>query len=390
MRVKRSLRVSSALLAVLALCLLYATTAQAAARPMRAGLPALLKASAATSVNANVYLTETMLQPLFQASINQSIPQMVSSALSGMVNQLSAQDKGWALQMADALLQPSATLISLKPEADGLLTTLKISLYPGDPKAITTSVLVGFKVTNTSTIQVTALPLPDGDQSLVSGPLTTFTVPIGSLISMKATPQCGDANLSISLKFPVTLSQASSPPTATPAGNSANVQPTGSHATGSASTLPLNTRLPAGHATNSYIELPATSLAQLGGSFGTIQVSSSLTAQNIRVGVQGSNLLVTSDIYWHGFNVGTAVSTMLPGAANGNLVVHVTKTDLQIGFLSFPLNSYNQQIQQTLNTDLNGALAGTFYVNQATIGFTSHVTCTATDSLVLAGDLLAG
>lgn len=382
MRIKRSLQVSGALLTVLALCALISTPVLAAARSNN---QALGNASTPTLVNANVYLTQQMLQPMFQSSINQSIPQMVSSALSGMVNQLPKQDQGWALQMADALLQPSATLVSLKPEEGGLLTTLKISLYSGDPKAITTSVLVGFKVSNTSTIQVTALPPANGGSSLVSGPLTTFTIPIGSLTSISATPQCGDANLNINLKFPVALGQPNPASTATPGGNAASAR---TNTTRQAHPL-TNATLAASPATNSYIELPASSLAQLGGSIGTIQVSSTITAQNIRVGVQGSNLIVTSDIHWHGILVGTAVSTMVPGASNGNLVVHVLKTDLQLfgGLLSFPMNSYNQQVQQDLNTELNGALTGTFYVNQATIGFNSHVTCAATDSLVLAGAL---
>lgn len=374
MRVKRSIQISSAILSVLVLCMLFSATVQAAVRPVRVGLTGLAQeVGTPTSINASVYLTGNMLRPMFQSNINQSIPQMVSNALSSMVGQLPAQDRGWALQMANALLQPSATLVSVQPEAGGLLTTLKISLYPGDPKALTTSVLIGLKVINASTIQVTALPPAGGGQGLVSGPLTTFTVPIGSLNSIAATPRCGDANLNVNLKFPVALGQAHPTSAVIPAGHS--------------SARGLTTTLPSDHATNSYIELPAASLAQLGGSIGTLQVSSSITARNIRVGLQGSNLAVTTDISWHGLNVGTAVSTMVPGALNGNLVVNVQKTSLQIlgGLFSFPINSYNQQVQQTLNAQLNGALSGVFYVNQASIGTNPHLTCAAADSLVMAG-----
>lgn len=384
MRMQRSFQVGSAFLTVLALCALFSLPAQAATRPFQAGLPTALKAGTTTSVSADVYLTGQMLQPMFQSSINQSIPQMLSSALSSMSSQLPKQDRGWALQMANALLQPSARLVSLQSEAGGLLATLKISMYQGDPKAITTSILVGFKVTNTSTIQVTALPPANGGQSLVNGPLTTFTVPIGSLTSIAATPQCGDSDLSINLKFPLALGKPSSVPTST--GNAAvsksvyatRINPAQSSQHG-------NSLLPAAPATDSYIELPASSLAQLGGSIGSIQVSKTITAQNIRAGIQGNSLVVTSDIYWHGLKVGTAISTMVPGATTGNLVVQVLKTDLHIGFISFPVNSYNQQVQQELNAQLNGALTGTFYVNQATVGFNSHLTCAAADSLVLAG-----
>jgi hypothetical protein len=368
------------------MCALFVLPVKAEARGFQAALPTSLKASTSASVNADVYLTGQMLQPMFQSSINQSIPQMLSSSLSSMVKQLPQQDQDWALQMANALLQPSATLVSLKPEKAGLLATLKINLYQGDPKAITTSVLVGFKVTNASTIQVTALPPANGGQGLVSGPLTTFTIPIGSLNTINATPQCGDADLDINLKFPVALGQPNA--TATPAGNAALFgQPSRLHP--ASSFQQTGFAASSGTATNAYIELPAASLAQLGASMGSIQVSKHITAQNIRVGVQGGNLVVTSDIYVYGINLGTAVSTMTPGASNGNLVVHVLKTDLQFGFLSFPVNSYNQQIQQELNTELTGALTGTFYVNSATIGFNPHLSCASSDSLVLAGALTA-
>jgi hypothetical protein len=388
MRIKRSAQVSGAFLTVLALCALIVAPAQAASGSARAAVPAFVSSGATTSVNAHVYLTGQILQPMFQASLNQSMPQMVSGVLSSMVSQMPKQDQGWATQMAGALLQPSATLVSLQPQAGGLLTTFRVNLYAGDPKPITTNVLIGFKVLNASTVQVTALPSANG-QSLVSGPLTTFTVPIGSLNSIAVTPQCGDANLSINLKFPLALGQASA---ATPTGNSTTTKLDYTRSTQSATNTQLNFALPADHTTNSYIELPAASLAQLGGSMGTMQISSSITAQNIRVSVQGSNLLTTSDIHWHGVLVGVAVSTMAPGSANGNLVVHVLKTDFQIfdDLFSFPMNNYNQQIQQDLNTELTGALTGTFSVNQAAIGPNPHLTCAATNSLVLAGAITLG
>lgn len=375
MRIKRSIQVGSAILVMLALCVLLYAPAQAAARTD--SQTAAYRVSP-TSISANVYLTGQMLQPLFQSNINQAIPQMVGNALASMVSQLPKQDQGWASQMANALLQPSAQLLSLKPQANGLLATLRLSLYPGDPKAIATTLLVGFKVVNASTIQVTALPAANGGQSLVSGPLTTFTIPIGTLKSIVATPNCGDANLSINLKFPVSLGKSS--------------QATGQTTTRIPTTTALAYTQPADPALNSYIEIPVASLAQLGSSIGSMQVSSSITAKNIRVGVQGSNLVVTSDIYWLGLNVGVAVSTMLPGAASGSLVVQVLKTNLQIfgGLISFPINSYNQQIQHTLNTELTGALTGTFKVSQATIGFNPHVSCAAANSLILAGTIALG
>jgi hypothetical protein len=142
----------------------------------------------------------------------------------------------------------------------------------------------------------------------------------------------------------------------------------------------------------SYVEIPASSLAQLGSSMGTLPISSSLTAQNIRVGVSGSDLTATSDIYWYGLDIGTAVSTLAPGAASGNLVVHVLNTNLQIldGLISFPMNSYNQQVEQMLNTKLNSALTGKFTVTQAAIGANPHLSCAGSNSLVLGGTLALG
>lgn len=362
-------RVVSVILTVLALGLLaMSTPAHAISRSAGAS-------AATTSIDADVYLTDQMLRPLFQSNIDQQIPRMVGNAIASMVKGLPAQDQSWAKIMAGALLQPSATLVSLKPEVSGLLTTLKVSLYPGDRKATTDELLIEFQVINASTIQVSARPSANGGPGLVSGPLVTIQIPLGSLNSIAATPQCGDADLAINLKFPVALGQP----------GQASGQST-------RSALPLAfTRTP-GDRPTSYIEIPSTSLARLGSSMGSIVISSSLTARNIRVGLAGTHLTTTSDILWHGLDIGTAVSTMAPAAVGGNLVVHVLRTDLQIlgGLITFPINSYNRQIEQLLNAKLNGALAGKFTVTQAAIGFNPHLACAPSSSLVLGGTLLLG
>ncbi len=80
------------------------------------------------------------------------------------------------------------------------------------------------------------------------------------------------------------------------------------------------------------------------------------------------------------------MTTVAPTAAGGNLAVHVLNTNLTIlNIFTFPYNSYNQQIEKTLNTKLNGALAGKFYVSQAAIGPNAHVPCAANNSLLLTG-----
>lgn len=369
MRNTRHFQVAGAILTVLALGMLAIYT------PARAASHLAQTSGATTSINANVYLTDQMLRPLFQSNIDRQIPQMMGKAIASMVKQLPKQDQDWASLMASALLQPSATLVSLKPEVGGLLTTLKISLYPGDPKATMSSILINFKVINASTIQVTALPSANGGPSLVNGPLATFQVPIGSLNSIAATPQCGDADLNINLKFPVALSQPGQ-------ASSQNTQ----------AALPVAYTQKTGAAPTSYIEIPSSSLAQLGGSIGSIPVSSSLTAQNIRVGIAGPNLTTTSDILWYGLGIGTAVSTMVPATSNGNLVVRVLKTDLQIlgGLITFPINSYNRQVEQMLNAKLNGALTGKFTVTQAGIGFNPRLACASSNSLILGGTIALG
>ena len=43
-----------------------------------------------------------------------------------------------------------------------------------------------------------------------------------------------------------------------------------------------------------------------------------------------------------------------------------------------------------MNSQLNGALTGAFYVNQASIGLNTHVPCAAANSLVLAGAITMG
>ncbi len=366
MRIKHHFRIGGAILTVLALCALLYTPAQAASSGSRFNG----RTASATSVNANIYLTGQMLQPLFQGDLNQQMPSAVANAIASMVGQLPKADQAWGAQMADALLQPSATVVSLKPESGGLLTTLRVNLYSGDPKPTTSSLLIGFKVINATTVQISAL----GNSGLVSGPLLTFHVPIGTLNSVAATPNCGDSDLNINLKFPVTLGNAIQ----------ASTQ-------GSSATTPLSYEQAAAPASapGAYVEVPASSLAQLGGTVGNISVTSTITAKSVQVYTQGNDLVTKSRIYWEGIYIGTAVSTMAPGASGGNLVVNVLETDMEYfdGLISFPVNKYNSEIQQIINAKFNGALTNRFVITQASIGFNSHLPCASSSSLVLGGTI---
>src|SRR5260370_18941204 len=81
---------------------------------------------------------------------------------------------------------------------------------------------------------------------------------------------------------------------------------------------------------NSFIEIPAASLASLSNSFGSMPVGSGLTAQNIRVSIQGSNVDLKADILWNGLYIGTADSTIAPSPPGGKLVVHVLTPNLSL------------------------------------------------------------
>ncbi len=335
--------------------------------------------AASTSLNASIYVTLAMMEPRFQDGISRRVPQSFNSAINALISKLPAQDQGWALEMATTLIQPSATLQNLVTQPGGLAATISISLYPGDPKPTIATMLFSFSVLDSSTIQVSANPI-NGGPALASGPVDTLQMPLGRVNSVNTTPNCGQAALDFNLQIPVSLGQASTQ-------SQLPIANTVGHGN------PMATMLPAinNDAANTFIEIPASSLASIGSSIGSLPVGSSFTAQNIRVSVQGKNLYIQSDIYWNGLNIGTADSTIAPSASGGKLVLTVTNTSLSVfGLFSIPINSYNAQIQQTLNSKLGNAFAGKFSVAQAGIGPTSQLPCAKGDSLVMSGTSALG
>jgi hypothetical protein len=324
--------------------------------------------AASTPINTVVYFPLTSLQPLFQQQINQHVPAAFNSSIGAMVNKLPAEDRGWATQMASALLQPSATLTSLQTQQGGLAATIRISLYDGDPKPTTTSLLVTMTMLDGSTVQVSAQPLP-GNPSIVSGPLTTLQIPFGQLNSINTTPTCGESALGVHLQVPMALAQA----------------PTQGQQVTLRSQRVL---LPAAQAAMpAYLEIPATSLATLGSGIGTLSLGNNMNARNIQISVQDKQLMATSDItLGSSLVLGKATSYIQPVASQGKLTVHVVKTTMTVfSLFTFPDNTYNRQIEQSLNTKLGNALDGKFYVNTAAIGSNTHVPCAAADSLILTG-----
>src|SRR5579884_4514477 len=259
------------------------------------------------SIDATVYLPTGSLQPLFQQQINQQVPTAVNGAISSMVNKLPSGDRGWATQMATALLQPSATLVSLTPQQNGLVATIRISLYPGDPSPTNASILVTMTTRDSATVQVGAQALP-GNPTLVSGPLSTIAIPFGQLNSINATPSCGDAALAVHIQIPLSLN------------GQASAQ--GQQATTMARVVT--------NSTPAYVEIPSSSVSSMGNSIGTLSLGSNLTARDIQVSVQNGQLVATSNITLGSSSLvlGKATTYMQPQAVLGKLTVHVVKTTI--------------------------------------------------------------
>ncbi|HLJ33517.1 MAG TPA: hypothetical protein VKU38_07700 [Ktedonobacteraceae bacterium] len=349
-------------------------------------VPGNTQQNPATSVAANIYITLGTLQPLFQSNINNMVPGAVNNAINGIVGSLPQKDRSWAQIMATTLFQPSATLTGLTKQSNGLVASLQLSLYQGDPHPINASLLTTFSVASASSISVTAKPV-SGSPTLVNGPISTFQIPFGQLHSIQTTAACGDAALNVGLQFPISLAQGQTQTQTQPSGLNAPVSPM---ALQQRNLVEKNSD-PATNQ-NSYVEIPATSIASIGNSIGSFPVNSSQTAKNIQVSVQGNQIVVTSDIYdsfWG--HIGSAVTTMAPTTSNGNIAVKVLSTTFKLfGFISIPYDSYDQSIQQSLNTKLQGALAGKFNATHAQIGPNPQIPCAASNSLLLTGTVSLG
>ena len=363
------------LLAVLVLGVSFLTPALASTH---AAHNSNAQAAAGTSVGATIYLSLGLLQPRFQQSLDQQVPDDVNNAINALVGKLPAQDQVWTREMASTLIQPSASLQSLVPQQNGLAMNILLSLYPGDPKPVSAGILVSFSLLDSSTVQVSTGPLNNGPV-LSSGPQSTFQVPMGTLTAVNTTPGCGSSALALQLQIPVALGQTASTSTQT---QSALASVSGH---GNPMAVMANSQ-PRDSGANTFIEIPAASLSALSGTLGSMPVGSGFTAQNIRINVQGGDIHLLADVYWSGLNIGTADTTIAPGASGGNLTMHVTNTSFSLfGLFNFPMNSYNQQIEQTLNSKLGPAFAGKFNVTNATIGGGSQLPCAKSDSLVLTG-----
>lgn len=351
-------------------------------------------------LNGTVYLSKATLQQQFQESIDKALPALKENIIGGL--------PGWSSPFVNSLLQPSIKLVTLTPQPDGLRADLLLSLYSGDPNPTTIGVLVTFKLLNSNTVQVNSQTLSN-QPVLLSGPLTTITLPIGQIASIKPTPSCGSAALQIGLQLPIHLNPHN---TQTSAGQQ-NASATG-EATAPALLLDSDTMaepvLFSQSATQreqgndqvqkessatkntlaASVELPASALTRLASGLGTITINDNLQAQNLRIyeenGIYHASANIVSNLPGNlTLNPGTVTTTITPQASNGQLKLTATDTTLHIGFLTLPLDTYNQQITQALTTTINKALQNKVTIDTAGVGPTPQVSCTAADSLLLSG-----
>lgn len=329
------------------------------------------------TLNGMVYLSRTTLQQRFQASIDQQLPKLKDTAIKNIVSGL----PGWAGEFANSLIQPSIKLLALTPQQAGLRADLQLSLYDGDPDPTAISMLVTFQVLNSNTVQVSGEPI-SGQPTLISGPITTITLPIGQITSVTPTPTCGDAGLQVGLQLPVNLAanatKAQSNTSATYAPLSLSSSQREQRSQTQQDSVAAN------------IEIPVSSLSTLAQGLGTITINTSLQAQNLQITEQNGTYSASADIIGNVFGnptlkLGTATTILAPSAVNGQLQMNVTNTNVHILFLTLPVNDYNQQIQQSLNTAINSALKNQVYINSVSVGPNAQIPCATPNSLLLSG-----
>jgi hypothetical protein len=344
------------------------------------------KQTATSNLSANIYLPTEALKPIFQDQISQQVTGLTNGMMNNMFSGLPSADQGWARAMAGTLIQPSATLLQVTPQQNGLATSMSLSMYPGDPKPVNASMLVTLSARDASTIQVSAQPVP-GSPQLANGPLTTFGVPVGQLTSINATPGCGGIALNANIQVPIAFNSTQ-----------ANTQSHSSQVLSEVrqSQVVRTNQNKAGTALNAYVEIPNSSLSALGRSIGPIKVgevpfSNPLTAENMNISTQGNGLVITAGIFTEPPlhpQVATFTAFVQASAENGQLVMTVTKVDVKVAGISLPngaTDSYKQQIQTLLNNNLGNMLAGKFTVDSVSVGGGANVPCAAADSLMLQG-----
>src|SRR5258708_23417492 len=79
-----------------------------------------------SSLNAIIYLTTGMLEPVFQNRIERQVPVDFNSALTTMMSNLPSHDPGWAYDIASTHIQPSRPPPYLPPQRARLANKIHV------------------------------------------------------------------------------------------------------------------------------------------------------------------------------------------------------------------------------------------------------------------------
>lgn len=303
----------------------------------------------------NVYLPIGAMQQQFQQGISQTLPDQFNQSLEQQTKSLPSDIRPLVTQLVGELLQPSATLSQLTPQQEGLVASIKISLFPHDPHPSGFSMLLVFNKINSTSAEVDVKAVPGQPAPPAMGNLDTFNVSLGQLNSIGPTPGCGVS----ALKMNIT----------TPQGQ----QSTSSQGGGGPGGFPL------------FIEVPAAAFQQGAAAAGDMQLAAGFSVQNIQISLQGNGMLVTTQIAFAGLGVGSTTTAIQLSAANGKLVGTVTSTQVNVVGLSFPLDNFDQDIQQMINQELGTMMGNMLYVTSVNFGPTAAIPCSKPGNMLLGG-----
>ncbi|HEY7420148.1 MAG TPA: hypothetical protein VH593_33525 [Ktedonobacteraceae bacterium] len=309
----------------------------------------------------NIYLTISGMQQQFQQSIQQQLPDQFNQSVMAQTKGLDPATQSLANQLIGEVFQPSANLTQLTPTQGGLVSSISVSLFPNDPNPLGFSMLLSFNKINSHAAEVDASAVPGQPAPPSTGPQSTFDVgTFGTLNSIVPTPGCGDSAL---------LMNMDTAPGAAQQGGGG----------GQGAGFPL------------FIDVPAAAFQAGAAGQGNMDIGGGFSAQNIQVSLQGQGMVVNTQIAFLGNQVGSTMTTVQLSAANGKLVGTVTNTNVNIGgFLSLPVDAFNQDIQQQLNQQLGTMMGNMLNVTSVNFGPTAAVPCATPGDMLLGGTAAGG
>ncbi|HLI69696.1 MAG TPA: hypothetical protein VKV19_08045 [Ktedonobacteraceae bacterium] len=304
----------------------------------------------------NVYLPIGALQQQFQQGISQTLPEQFNQSLAQQTKSLPPDIRSLVSQLVGELLQPSATLSQLTPQQEGLVASIRISLFPHDPHPSGFSMLLVFNKINATSAEVDVKAVPGQPAPPAMGNLDTFNVSLGQLNTIGPTPNCGVSALKMNISTPQGQQSTS-----------------GQGGGGQAGGFPL------------FIEVPSAAFQQGAAAAGDMQLAAGFSVQNIQISLQGNGMVVTTQIAFAGLGVGSTMTTIQLSASNGKLIGTVTGTQVNVVGLSFPLDSFDQDIQQMINQELSSMMGNMLYVTSVHFGPTAAIPCAAPGNMLLGG-----